>query len=307
MRTLACRAYWRALEGRPGVVHLNFPLREPLVSERDGAAAPRRHRAPRWPSARDLHARAPGGARGRALPRRAGDRRPPGGWSWPGATSATPRSVRPPRHSARRPAGRCWPTRSRARGAGRRRWRTTTRCCATARSPPVSSPTSCCASATCPRPSRCAGGSQACATFRRWRLEPEGRWQDPDAALCRSLRAGARRGVAGAGGGARPAPDPDWLASWRSADERAAEATARGARRKRPQRAHGRRRARRAAARAGDAVRSLLDAGARHRELLAGARRPPAGAVQPRRQRHRRHRLERLRRCGAPAPGRWCC
>ena len=31
MRTLACRAYWRAQEGRPGVVHLNFPLREPLV------------------------------------------------------------------------------------------------------------------------------------------------------------------------------------------------------------------------------------------------------------------------------------
>jgi 2-succinyl-5-enolpyruvyl-6-hydroxy-3-cyclohexene-1-carboxylate synthase len=31
MRTLACRAYWTALEGRAGVVHLNFPLREPLV------------------------------------------------------------------------------------------------------------------------------------------------------------------------------------------------------------------------------------------------------------------------------------
>jgi 2-succinyl-5-enolpyruvyl-6-hydroxy-3-cyclohexene-1-carboxylate synthase len=31
MRTLACRAYWTALEGRPGPVHLNFPLREPLV------------------------------------------------------------------------------------------------------------------------------------------------------------------------------------------------------------------------------------------------------------------------------------
>ena len=30
MRTLACRAYWTALEGRPGAVHLNFPLREPL-------------------------------------------------------------------------------------------------------------------------------------------------------------------------------------------------------------------------------------------------------------------------------------
>ena len=35
LRTLACRAYWTALEGRPGPVHLNFPLREPLVP--DGA------------------------------------------------------------------------------------------------------------------------------------------------------------------------------------------------------------------------------------------------------------------------------
>ncbi len=40
IRTLACRAYWRTLEGRPGVVHLNFPLREPLVSS-DGEALPR--------------------------------------------------------------------------------------------------------------------------------------------------------------------------------------------------------------------------------------------------------------------------
>jgi 2-succinyl-5-enolpyruvyl-6-hydroxy-3-cyclohexene-1-carboxylate synthase len=33
IRTLACRAYWRTLEGRPGVVHFNFPLREPLLSD----------------------------------------------------------------------------------------------------------------------------------------------------------------------------------------------------------------------------------------------------------------------------------
>ena len=33
MRTLAARAFWTTLEGRPGVVHLNFPLREPLVSD----------------------------------------------------------------------------------------------------------------------------------------------------------------------------------------------------------------------------------------------------------------------------------
>jgi 2-succinyl-5-enolpyruvyl-6-hydroxy-3-cyclohexene-1-carboxylate synthase len=46
IRTLACRAYWTAADGTPGPVHLNFPLREPLVlnqplpgddSGRDGA------------------------------------------------------------------------------------------------------------------------------------------------------------------------------------------------------------------------------------------------------------------------------
>ncbi|HZV73545.1 MAG TPA: 2-succinyl-5-enolpyruvyl-6-hydroxy-3-cyclohexene-1-carboxylic-acid synthase [Conexibacter sp.] len=31
MRALACRAVWTALDGRPGPVHLNMPLREPLV------------------------------------------------------------------------------------------------------------------------------------------------------------------------------------------------------------------------------------------------------------------------------------
>src|ERR1700757_1373926 len=33
IRTVACRAYWTALEGPPGAVHLNFPLREPLVCD----------------------------------------------------------------------------------------------------------------------------------------------------------------------------------------------------------------------------------------------------------------------------------
>ncbi len=38
-RALACRAWWTALGGRPGPVHLNFPLREPLAPVPEDLAA----------------------------------------------------------------------------------------------------------------------------------------------------------------------------------------------------------------------------------------------------------------------------
>jgi 2-succinyl-5-enolpyruvyl-6-hydroxy-3-cyclohexene-1-carboxylate synthase len=40
MRTLACRAVWTALDARPGVVHLNFGLRDPLVPPAGTPAPP---------------------------------------------------------------------------------------------------------------------------------------------------------------------------------------------------------------------------------------------------------------------------
>ena len=59
IRALACRAVWTALDGRPGVVHLNFPLREPLVV--DGPLPP--DPAPGRPGRRPWVAReAAGGA-----------------------------------------------------------------------------------------------------------------------------------------------------------------------------------------------------------------------------------------------------
>ncbi len=59
IRSLACRAYWTALDGPPGPVHLNLPLREPLVLDGPLGDDP----VPGRPAGAPWRRRVPGSAR----------------------------------------------------------------------------------------------------------------------------------------------------------------------------------------------------------------------------------------------------
>ena len=297
IRTLACRAYWTALEGRPGVVHLNFPLREPLVPT--SRCRPMRPAAPERPTICAPRADAGRGRRDAALAR-AGRRSPArrlvagrherrrrDSCSWAQAA---------PRRSARR-AG--WPLLADPLSGARRGAAAVAHYDALLRDEAF-------AAVPSPRPrpaGRRSAGVKAAARLARGPgqcapggARPRGRVAGPGVGARRLARAGARRGARGSWPQRPPVPasrtGSPAGAPPTSARRRRSSACSRGG----PRRACGRRRARRAAAARGDAVRRLLDAGARHRDVLARARGSAARAVQPRRQRHRRDRLERVRR-----------
>ncbi len=220
MRTLACRAYWLALEGRPGVVHLNFPLREPLVEDEplpaDGTGRP---------DGRPLVTSTP--ARPAA---------PEDASSLAGPVAAARRGVvvagRYERDTALGEAASAfcaaagWPLLADPLSGARRGEAAVAHYDALLRHGPF-------AADVTPELVLRVGDLPTSKPLRGWlagmsdvpqaAIEQEGRWQDPDATLCRrfalepaaALRALAQNATA---------PDPDWLASWRSADERAAEA-----------------------------------------------------------------------------------
>ena len=225
MRALACRAYWTALEGRPGVVHLNFPLREPLVA---------RHEPPSDDSGR------------------------PGGRPWVRREPASPapagalERLRDLVHQARRGvlvAGRDereaapqglgaaaaafgaragWPVLADPLSRGRRGSAAIAHYDLLLRSP---------APAAALRPDLVVrvGDLPTSKPLRGWlaalddapqvTLDPEGGWQDPAGVVSQSLALEPAAALGELMGGA-PGADPAWLSSWRSLDELASQACA---------------------------------------------------------------------------------
>jgi 2-succinyl-5-enolpyruvyl-6-hydroxy-3-cyclohexene-1-carboxylate synthase len=227
MRTLACRAYRTALEGRPGAVHLNFPLREPLVSDeelpddtsarRDGAPYVRR-RLPR------LGTDSPDPA---LLSLVAGARR--------GVLVAG-------RHERATHLGEAADDFARAAGcplladplSGARRGEAAiAHYDALLRDERF-------AAGMAPDLVLHVGDLPVSKPLRTWlsrldgvrqvTLDPEAAWQDPASVLCESVALEPAAAltqlsaVLGDSAGKQAGSDGGWLASWRSADERAAEA-----------------------------------------------------------------------------------
>jgi 2-succinyl-5-enolpyruvyl-6-hydroxy-3-cyclohexene-1-carboxylate synthase len=222
MRTLACRAYWRALEGRPGVVHLNFALREPLVRSE---TEPLPHDGTGRPDGRPLvtctpaRAAAPEDARSLAMPVAAVRR---------GVVVAGryERNTELGEAASAFCAAAGWPLLADPLSGARRGEAAVAHYDALLRHGSF-------AAGVKPDLVLRVGDLPTSKPLRGWlagmcdvpqaAIDQEGQWQDPDAALCRRFAlepAAALRALAQDS----PAPDPEWLESWRSADERAAEA-----------------------------------------------------------------------------------
>jgi 2-succinyl-5-enolpyruvyl-6-hydroxy-3-cyclohexene-1-carboxylate synthase len=218
MRMLACRAYWTAVDGRPGVVHLNFALREPLVAN-EPAEQPRAGR----PDGRPLVTRsatralAPEDAESLSLPVAACRR---------GVVVAgrherdTPLAQAAAELCAR--AG--WPLLADPLSGARRGNAAVAHYDALLRDDSF-------AQAARPDLVLRVGDLPTSKPLRAWLaamrevpqavIDAEGSWQDPDMTLCRVFALEPAAALAAL----EPLPaEPDWLSLWSRADRRAAEA-----------------------------------------------------------------------------------
>lgn len=219
MRALACRAVWTALEGRPGPVHLNFALREPLIAPADLGADPQPGRDGGRPWVLRSTPGEDAGAAGRALAVVARDAHRPivvAGRDEPGLGAVAVACER---------LG--WPLLADLLSGARRGGAAIAHYDALLRVD---------AFADARRPDlvlRC-GDLPTSKPLRAWLdglgdgvtqlgFDPHGTWQDPGASLQVVLTAGAAQTIAAAAAHT-PTADPDWLRGWREADDAAAAA-----------------------------------------------------------------------------------
>jgi 2-succinyl-5-enolpyruvyl-6-hydroxy-3-cyclohexene-1-carboxylate synthase len=220
MRTLACRAYWTALEGRPGAVHLNFPLREPLVTEEelpdDDSGRPDEQPYVSRPRTRlvdrttpgALHGLLAGAQRGVVVAGRHERNTPLGKAAAAFAQTAGWPLLADPLSGARRGPAAIAHYDALLREESFARWAVPDLVLRVG-DLPVSKPLR----------SWLAGLDGV----RQVALDPEGAWQDPASALSDCLALDPVEALTRATDALAPSQE-DWLCSWRSADELAAEA-----------------------------------------------------------------------------------
>jgi 2-succinyl-5-enolpyruvyl-6-hydroxy-3-cyclohexene-1-carboxylate synthase len=226
IRTLACRAYATTLEGRPGVVHLNFPLREPLVTDEplgedpsgrpDGGPFVRRRREDHYSAEEDIETtRHLIGSVKRGIVVAGRDER--GGLDWsPGVGAAKFAAV----------LG--WPLLADPLSNARRGPAAIAHYDALLREQAFTAQLE-------PELVLRVGDLPVSKPLRSWleglpgvvsqiAFDPDGAWQDPASVLSHSLQIDHGSVLETLSEGSLPPADRDWLAQWRSADERAAEA-----------------------------------------------------------------------------------
>jgi 2-succinyl-5-enolpyruvyl-6-hydroxy-3-cyclohexene-1-carboxylate synthase len=227
MRTLACRAYWTALADPAGVVHLNFPLREPLLTDAQPPPEGTARADGRPYVLRRLRAGANVDGRGALQELVSGARR--------GVLVAGryERQTALGDAAASFAAAAGWPLLADPLSGARRGEAAIAHYDALLRAPRFFA-------AVTPDLVLRVGDLPVSKPLRTWlagladvqqvALDPDGAWQDPASMLAQSFAlepAGALRGLGEAARrpSARPSEaEQDWLGLWRSADERAGEA-----------------------------------------------------------------------------------
>jgi 2-succinyl-5-enolpyruvyl-6-hydroxy-3-cyclohexene-1-carboxylate synthase len=232
MRALACRAYWTALEGRPGAVHLNFPLREPLTCEEQ---LPPEH-----------------GGRDDGAP---WVRREPGRLSAPGAMTRLREAIRRSRRgvlvagrdergggpangasdapcageaAAAFGAAAGWPVLADPLSGGRRGAAAIAHYDLLLREPELAAgmrPDLVIRVGDLPTSKPLRAWLAGLGDVRQLALDPEGAWQDPASVVGESLSLDPAAALGQLSAEARSGGQ-EWLASWRGADERGAAAIA---------------------------------------------------------------------------------